>query len=143
MQLEVDIQELVNYAERFILEKYHVKVKLRPVLIQEDIKNQWEELLEVVAKALGHSIETYTSKSRYQPYVFMRHIAAKLIKVKYPGLPDSEIAARYGKHPTTITWGIGKCDNLLEAKDEEFTAMYKAAADAVEKWDMYNKTKEQ
>lgn len=128
-----EVYTIISDTEKRIAREYGMAVSLRPVFhsMGGDV---WDDCLRVIAAALGMDYALYTTKTRMKYAVYMRHIAAFLLKEYYPKLSYADLGRMFGKDHTTIVHGVQTCKNLLDARDEEVTAMYEKASAAVKVW---------
>lgn len=127
------VYALIDETEKRILKEHGLTVSLHPVFHAE-CSDVWNEFLRVISDALGMDFELYRTKTRMKYAVYMRHIAAFLLREYYPKLSYPYIAKMFDKDHTTVVHGVQTCKNLLDAKDTAMVSMYNAANEAVKKW---------
>ncbi|MBC7552535.1 MAG: hypothetical protein H7257_01005 [Taibaiella sp.] len=94
-----------------------------------------EELLQVVAAALGMEVKDYATKCRTRPYVDLRFIAANLLCSHFPAITLLQITVFFGRqHHTSILNGLERVRALIAAGDPRFMAKYETAQAAVNRW---------
>ena len=94
-----------------------------------------EQMLKVVALALGMDISCYKTKSRERDIVDLRFIAASLLRCFFPGITLHEITVLFGgQDHTSIMNGLSRAAMLLASGDDRFTDKYETALKAVNKW---------
>jgi chromosomal replication initiation ATPase DnaA len=76
-----------------------------------------EEVIEVIAKESGLSIEMILSRVRKTPYVDARNLYCKILKFSFK-YNLVQIAKEMGKDHTTIIWNIKKFEDRYKIEDD-------------------------
>ena len=94
-----------------------------------------EQLLAVVAGALGMDYSLYTTRSRARNIVDLRFIAAYLLRNYFPAITLQQITVLFGgQDHTSIINGLARASMLLSIEDPRFTSKYQTALKSVNQW---------
>jgi Bacterial dnaA protein helix-turn-helix len=92
-------------------------------------------LAQVVANALGFTMDEFKTHSRRRQFVDLRHIAAFLIRQYYPELTLEQIGPIVGHRDHTTTMNsIKVCRKFIDQKDPTFLPKYEQCLNAVTQW---------
>jgi chromosomal replication initiation ATPase DnaA len=98
-----------------------------------------QQLLDIVAQALGMQMRDYKTESRARPSVELRFLGAMMLQIYFPGIKVVEIARLFDKDHTTVISGLQRGLDLLEIRDEGFTHKYNLVLNRLETWQNQNR----
>ncbi len=129
-----DARHITRAAEQQIMHKTGMRVTL--VLCPDYHTSKTpEQMLRVIADAIGMDVACYKVKSRERDFVDLRFIAASLLRSFFPGITLHDITILFGgQDHTSVINGISRAAMLLAAGDEKFTCKYETALKSVNKW---------
>lgn len=136
MQLNVDqtnvLYSIIRNAEGMIKSKLGLDAVLE-VKLKASIDVKAEMLLPVIAEAVNLSPLYYRDRTRKQEAVYLRFIAAKLLRHHFPLMALREIGELLGgKDHTSVIHMIDTSNDLLATNNITFSEMYNRAYQAVE-----------
>ena len=127
-------RSITRAAESQIKKQTGIRVSL---VLSSELTGQRspEQMLHVVADALGMEHRHYQQKCRARDTVELRFIASRLLRTYYPGITLKRISAFFGgqDHSSVIN-GLERAESLLSVNDDIFTRKYERAQRAVRQW---------
>jgi chromosomal replication initiation ATPase DnaA len=82
-----------------------------------ELKLSREDVMEIISKEIGVSVNMILSKCRETECVTARNIYYKILKLGFKQ-NYSQIAREMGKDHTTILWAIGKFDDYYKNEED-------------------------
>jgi chromosomal replication initiation ATPase DnaA len=94
-----------------------------------------EQMLAIIAAALGMSTDCYRMRTREKNVVELRFIGALFLRRNFPLVTLQQIAALFGgqDHSSVIN-GLSRAYGLIYSEDERFLKKYNAALQTVDVW---------
>ena len=94
-----------------------------------------EQMLAIIASALGMSPDCYRMRTREKNIVELRFIGALFLRRNFPLVTLQQIAALFGgqDHSSVIN-GLSRAYGLIYSEDERFLKKYNAALQTVDVW---------
>jgi chromosomal replication initiation ATPase DnaA len=121
-------------AERQIKSKTGIRIAVMLCPIENNYYTP-EEMLEVIANALGMNPDCYRMKTRMRDVVEMRFIAALLLRMHFPRFTLNQIAILFGgQDHTSILSGLARAHNLIFTGDALFVKKYDTVLTSVNAW---------
>ncbi len=127
-------RHIARSAEQQIKMKTGMRINM--VLYSPEADGQTpEEMLRVIAVALGMSTDSYTNKSKERYIVELRFIAAVLLRRNFPKMTLHQIGTLFGgQDHTSIISAVARAHDLIHIGDPRFVAKYNAASQSVNLW---------
>jgi len=128
---------IISRAEHEIFSTTGLRMKLLAIGDDENIQaDQYaEEMLSVIANALGYLYADMKKKSRHKEYLHMRYLGAFFLKQYYPFMTLEEIGylIGLGDH-TSVLHALTQAKNLIDTSNEMFTPKYQKVLEAITQW---------
>lgn len=135
---EAEINEIIAFAEKTVYLRTGVNLKIFTNVkngIADELTHPPAAMLQKIATTLGCNLEELQAKSRKPQLVEIRQLCALLLRRYYKKLTLKQIGLFWGwMDHTSVSHSIDKANQLLENKNQHFTAMYIKAIAGVEKW---------
>jgi chromosomal replication initiator protein len=129
-----EARHITRAAEQQIRTRTGMRVTL-VLCPSENPRKSPEQMLCVVARALGLLPDVFREKNRNRKVVEVRFVAALLLRYYYPTITLKQIGLLFGgQDHTSIINAISRGQNLLYTSDLVFTAQYNNAQNTVNQW---------
>lgn len=127
-------RHIARSAQRQIKDKTGMKVTLLLYPSDNTFKTP-EQMLKIVAIALGMNPDCYKMKTRVRNVVEMRFIAAMFLRANFPDITLNQIANLFGgQDHSSIISGLTRGHNLIYTGDLRFMTKYSTVQKAVNIW---------
>ena len=94
-----------------------------------------EEMLRIIAIALGMNPDAYKLKTRERHIVELRFIAAVLLRRNFPKMTLHQIATLFGgQDHTSVMSAVARANDLIYTGDPRFVKKYNTALQSVNLW---------
>ena len=127
-------RHIARSAQRQIKDQTGMKVTLLLYPTENTFKTP-EQMLKVIAIALGMSPNCYKMKTRVRNVAELRFIAAMFLRSNFPEITLNQIASLFGgQDHSSIISGLTRGYNLIYTGDLRFMTKYNSAQKAVNLW---------
>jgi chromosomal replication initiation ATPase DnaA len=128
------VRHIARMAEQQIKTKTGMRVNIMLYSNEADEQTP-EEMLRVIAIALGMNSDAYKLKTRERHIVELRFIAALLMRRNFPKMTLHQIATLFGgQDHTSIINGVARANDLIYIGDPRFVKKYNTALQSVNLW---------
>lgn len=127
-------RHIARTAQQQIKNKTGMRVNL--LLCPSEHTNKTpEEMLNIIARALGMNPACYRMKTRVRNIAELRFIGAMLLRSNFPRTTLQQIAAFFGgQDHSSILYGLTRASNLIYTSDARFIKKYNNALKKVNQW---------
>ncbi len=127
-------RHIARTAQRQIKEKTGMRVSM--MLYSPEVGSKTpEEMLHVIALALGMHPDCYRMKTKARHIVELRFVAAVLLRRNYPTMTLHQIATLFGgQDHSSIISGLARANDLIYTGDPRFVMKYNNALKSVDLW---------
>lgn len=131
---EAEVKKILREAE-IKIRAVSANPRLQLALYHGRRNSTPNEMLHVIAHALGMQYEDIKNKSKLTEYVILRRVCAMCLYELYKNLDLSDIAYLLGwKDHSTAHYNIHMAQDYLQTKQEHFTVPFQKGWDAAKQW---------